>query len=157
MSGIYEIKEKEKTKDQLIKELIEMRRKIVDFEAIEIKHKRIKEAIKCRLKSEKTVSTVLSRFVGIYDIDYAINASLADIGKLCNANRAYLFLFNDNKTTMSNTHEWCAKDINPQRENLKDVPSDMFQWWMKRLLNEEVIHIKDVSKLPVEANCRSKG
>jgi putative nucleotidyltransferase with HDIG domain len=149
MSGIYEMREKEKTKDQIIKELVETHRKI--FKEIETKHKRIEEAIKCRLKFEKTVSTILSRFVGVYDIDYAINASLADVGKLCNANRAYLFLFNDNKTTMSNTHEWCAKGINPQIENLKNISSDMFHWWMKKLLNGEVIHIKDVSKLPVEA------
>ena len=40
------MKEKEKTKDQLIKEVIEMHRKIVDFEAIEIKHKRIEEELR---------------------------------------------------------------------------------------------------------------
>ena len=45
MGGIYEIKEKEKTKDQLIKEVIEMRRKIVDFEVIKIKHKRIEKEL----------------------------------------------------------------------------------------------------------------
>ena len=51
MSGIYEIKGKEKTKDQLIKEVIRMRRKIVDFEAIEIKHERIEKELK-RVRDE---------------------------------------------------------------------------------------------------------
>ncbi len=45
MSDIYIMRGKEKTKDQLVEEVIEMRRKIVDFEAIEIKHERIEKEL----------------------------------------------------------------------------------------------------------------
>lgn len=45
MSGIYKMREKEKTKDQIVEEVIGMRRKIADFEAIEIKHKRIEKEL----------------------------------------------------------------------------------------------------------------
>jgi hypothetical protein len=45
MSSIYEMNEKEKTKDQLVEKIIGMRRKIVDFEAIEIKYKRVEKEL----------------------------------------------------------------------------------------------------------------
>ena len=45
MSDIYKMREKEKTKDQIVEEVIGMHRKIVDFEAIENKHKRIEKEL----------------------------------------------------------------------------------------------------------------
>jgi len=109
------------------------------------------EKIKFRVELEKTISFISSRFVGISDIDESINAMLEDIGKLSGASRAYLFLFNEDGATMDNTHEWCAEGVSPQIDNLKSCPMDMAPWWMKKLRNNETIHIIDVSKLPVEA------
>jgi len=70
--------------------------------------KKAEEAIKRRLDFEETVATISSRFVGTSDTDAAINDSLADVGKLSKANRAYLFLSREGGTVMDNTHEWCA-------------------------------------------------
>ncbi len=115
------------------------------------KCKEAEETIRFRLKFEKTISSVSSRFVGISDINDAITDTLEDIGKLSGASRAYLFLFNEDGITMDNTHEWCAEGVNPQIENLQNCPMDMAPWWMKKLRNNETIHITDVSKLPMDA------
>ena len=115
------------------------------------KLKQAEETIEFKLELEKTISFISSRFVGISDIDESINAMLEDIGKLSGASRAYLFLFNEDGATMDNTHEWCAEGVSPQIDNLKSCPMDMAPWWMKKLRNNETIHIIDVSKLPVEA------
>jgi len=118
--------------------------------------KRAEDQIKRRLKFEKTISDISSRFVGVSKIDNSINASLADMGKLSGAGRAYLFLLNKDGATMDNTHEWCAEGVSPQIDNLKNLPCEMFPWWMDKLLKGETIHIMDVSRLPTEAKAEKK-
>ncbi|MBI2849911.1 MAG: PAS domain S-box protein [Chloroflexi bacterium] len=113
--------------------------------------KKMEEALEHRLDFERTASNVSSRFVNATDMDSAINASLADIARLSKASRAYLFLFNRDRTTLDNTHEWCADGVSPQIDNLKNVPADMFPWWMTKLRKGEIIRIEDVSKMPEEA------
>lgn len=118
--------------------------------------KQAEKQIKHRLEFEKTVSNISSQFVGVLGFDEAINASLADLGRMSAASRAYLFLFRENKAIMDNTHEWCAEGVSPQIDDLKNLPSDMFPWWMKKLHNGEVIHIKDVSNMPTEAKAEQE-
>ncbi|MBI2958382.1 MAG: GAF domain-containing protein [Chloroflexi bacterium] len=99
----------------------------------------------------KKLAAISARFVDPKELDEAINASLADIGVLSRAGRAYLFLLREGGTIMDNSHEWCAPGVSPQIDNLKNLPVDTFPWWMARLRNGEVIHITDVSRLPPEA------
>ncbi|MBU4312410.1 MAG: PAS domain S-box protein, partial [Candidatus Omnitrophica bacterium] len=113
--------------------------------------KRIEGFINRRLEFEKTASHVSFRFINLTNINDAINTSLADMGKLTGASRSYLFLFKEDGEKMDNTYEWYAEGVSPQIDNLQNLPSDMVPWWMRKLRNGEVIHIKDVSKLPLEA------
>ena len=121
-------------------------------EAVERQERRrAEESIRRRLKFEKTVSDISSRFVGIFDIDDAINASLTDMGRFSRSSRAYVFLIREDGTMMDNAHEWCAEGVSPQIDNLKKLPVAEFPWWMKKLHKGEVIQIEDVSKVPAEA------
>jgi PAS domain S-box-containing protein len=119
------------------------------------KRRLVEEAMKLRLEFEKTVSNISSGFV-VSDIDRAINRSLEDMGRLSGASRAYLFLYSEDGTAMNNTHEWCAEGVAPQIENLQGLPTDMIPWWMEKLRNGEVIHVKDVSRMPAEAEAEKK-
>ncbi|MCD4806790.1 MAG: PAS domain S-box protein [Methanococcoides sp.] len=105
-----------------------------------------------KLEIEKAVSSISSLFVFSDDIEHNINKALEDISKICESSRSYIFLFNDDGTTMDNTHEYCKKGTSCQKENLQDLPLDMFPWWMKKLNNGESICISDVSALPEEAS-----
>lgn len=91
-----------------------------------------------------------------YKIDKAINLTLQIVGEYANVDRSYLFLFRNNQQIMDNTHEWCAESIEPQIENLQGVPSKIFPWWMKHLLKHEIIHIPQVSELPLEASAEKE-
>ncbi|OGO01573.1 MAG: hypothetical protein A2Y59_04435 [Chloroflexi bacterium RBG_13_52_14] len=114
------------------------------------------EVIRRRLEFEKTVSAISSRFVGVFDIDDAINASLADMGRFSKAGRAYIFLMGEDGVTMDNTHEWCAESVNPQMENLKNLPLVNFPWWMEKLRKGEVIQIEDISRMPSGAKAEKE-
>ena len=118
--------------------------------------KHAEERMKHRLNIERLVSTISSRFVGVYDIDRAIDASLRDLGRFSKADHAYLFRINADGTVMSNTHEWCAEDVTPQRENLQNLKLDMFPWWVNKLYSGDYIHIRDVSIMPEEALAEKK-
>ena len=103
------------------------------------------------LALKDVVATVASRFVGIHDLDDAVEASLADMGIQCKASRAYLFHIRPDGAVMDNTHEWCAEGVVPQKDNLQALPVEVFPWWMDKLHKGEVIHITDVAQLPPEA------
>jgi PAS domain S-box-containing protein len=113
--------------------------------------KRIEMVLKRRLEFEKTISMVSSRFVDPIDLDDTINESLRDIGTYSRASRAYFFIFNSDYSRMDNLQEWCADGVAPQIHNLKNLPTAIFPWWMKKLNKGEIIHINDVSKLPLQA------
>jgi PAS domain S-box-containing protein len=99
---------------------------------------------------ERTMRIISSRFVGTFDMD-EIDASLADLGKLSGASRAYLFLLSGDSQLMSNTHEWCAQGVRPEIDNLQRLPTTIFPWWKDKLQKGETIHIKNVSDMPKEA------
>jgi len=101
---------------------------------------------------ETIISTVSSRFLESGDFDFAVNSSLRDMGILSKADRAYLFLFNDDKTLMKNTHEWCAEEVSPRIHKFQDLRTESFPWWIKQLQNGKVIHIMDLLNLPIEAH-----
>jgi len=130
----------------------------VAFTAIDITPlKKAEEELKRRIDFEKTVSGISARFVEIADINNAINVSLAEMGLLAQAHRAYLFLIRpDDELIMDNTHEWCAKGVKPEIQNLQNLPLNRFPWWQQKLINETAIEIPDVSKLPRQAQAEKE-
>jgi signal transduction histidine kinase/PAS domain-containing protein len=104
------------------------------------------EAIQRRLEFEETIARVSSRFVRISDLDATINDSLADIGKLSQSSRAYLFLLGENNI-MTNTHNWYADAAGPQVNKFLPIPGNNFPEWMTELKNGNVIHIPDVPSM----------
>lgn len=114
--------------------------------------KRIEEILRHRTDFEKTIAAISRRFVTLSDFDTAVSASLEDAGRMCKAGRAYLFQLRDNGAAIDNTHEWCNEGVTPEKQNLQNLPSTTFPWWMAKLNANEVIHITDVSMLPAEAS-----
>ena len=118
--------------------------------------KSAEEALKRRLETEKTISEVSSCFVNPDNIDDAISSSLANVGLLSGASRAYLFRFRENGTIMDNVHEWCAEGVSPQIKNLQSLSTDRFPWWMTKLRGGEAVQIEDASKMPPEARAEQE-
>lgn len=97
------------------------------------------------------VYRIASSFVSLDDIDTIFNTALTSLGQVCGAGRAYVFLFDDARAVMNNTHEWCAAGVEPQIEMLQSLPLEMFPWWMEKLKNGEMILVPDVSLMGPEA------
>ncbi|MEJ2248998.1 MAG: PAS domain S-box protein [Candidatus Lokiarchaeota archaeon] len=113
--------------------------------------KEAEEIIQKRLKFEKLVSDLSSRFVVIRNLDKVINETLEEIGKFSKADRSSLILIDNENVFMRNTHEWCAQGIKSEKESFQFILMDNFPWWIKKLHENEYIHISDVSKLSDKA------
>jgi len=92
----------------------------------------------------------------VSETDAAVNQALEGIGALTGSDRSYVFLLDEEKETVDNTHEWCAPGIEPQRENIQGLPWDTIPWWMAGLWRFETIYIPRVAEMPPEAAAEKK-
>ncbi|MBD3195796.1 MAG: PAS domain S-box protein [Candidatus Lokiarchaeota archaeon] len=113
--------------------------------------KQAEQIIKTRLKSEKIISAISSRFIVIEDLDQVISDSLRDIGRFSNSDRASFYLFDDDNISMRISHEWINQEEFSLKENLQYFFIDTFPWWKKRLEKGDFIQILNVEKLPEDA------
>ncbi|MFM1999401.1 MAG: hypothetical protein RL204_1348, partial [Bacteroidota bacterium] len=82
--------------------------------------------------------------------DDVLNSVIGGIGEFSRVDRSYLFLLSEDGLTMSNTHEWCTEGVSAERENLQDIPCEIFPMWMKTLQSGEEVYITDVQNLSDE-------
>lgn len=109
-----------------------------------------------KLEIEKLLSEISSEFIHTKDIDASIIESFAKLAAKTHASRVYLFMLDSENETMSNTHEWCAKGVSAEINNLQNLPLSIFPWWMQKLYNNEIIDVADVSKMPPEAKAEQE-
>lgn len=111
------------------------------------------ETLYYHLELEKLLSRISTRFVELTfeDIDECINLALKEIGQFMDVDRSYVFQFSEDLKLMHNTHEWCAKNISSQIENLQNLPTEEYSWTMQMLHGYDVLKIPDVEELPTEA------
>ncbi|HGG0417875.1 GAF domain-containing sensor histidine kinase [Clostridium botulinum] len=97
------------------------------------------------------LSNISSKLVNInLRKEYLIEECLEKLGKKTNSCRAYIFLFRNNLEYMDNVYEWCAKGISSEKNNLQDLKTSLFPWWMNELKNNKIIIIENVEKMTAE-------
>ncbi len=104
-----------------------------------------------RVRHERAVATIASRLVAPGDLDAAIEESLAEIGRLCGADRAHLFLFDATGEAISNTHEWCEEGATSKQQSRQNVPMHAFTWALAQINMGLTVAVPDIAKLPPEA------
>lgn len=80
--------------------------------------------------------------------DASISEALEVIGKFVNADRAYLFRYDFEKDTMSNTHEWCAEGISSEIGNSQNIPNASLPEILEIHRRGEVYVLEDIDELP---------
>jgi PAS domain S-box-containing protein len=109
--------------------------------------------LRSRQEFVKLMESISIRFISCHldTLDTEITFALEKIGSIVNADRSYVFLFDESGKTMSNTHEWCATGVEPQKNNLQSLPMDMFPWWISQLKAKQDIQFSRIADLPPEA------
>lgn len=92
---------------------------------------------KCSQESNEflqSFSNISSKLIKIkLDKEYLIEECLEEIGEKTDSSRAYIFLFRDDFKYMDNVYEWCAKGVSAEKNNLQNLKTDFFSWWLKNL------------------------
>ena len=119
--------------------------------------KRVEEDIRHRSAFQMLLIDLAIGFVNkpLSDLDYSINRVLALVGEFSGVDRVYLFHYDYEKETMSNTHEWCASGIHPDIQNLQDMPYKELLEWVSSHRRGEVVYIPDVKGLVAESVFRA--
>ncbi|HNY13188.1 MAG TPA: sigma 54-interacting transcriptional regulator, partial [Candidatus Wallbacteria bacterium] len=120
--------------------------------------KRDEDILKYRLEWENLLLKLLTKFtdVKLADIDGEITAALGEIGNFSGVDRCYIFLFDENITMMSNTHEWCRKGIEPMISQNQNIPFFIDSYWGKKLEKFEINYVANIKNLPPEAEHERK-
>ncbi|MFZ5628018.1 MAG: PAS domain S-box protein [Spirochaetota bacterium] len=87
-------------------------------------------------------------------LDAAINEAMKQLGESTGADRFYVFAYDWEKKTGSNTHEWCAPGIEAQIQTLQNFPLEAFADWIEWHKDGKVHIINDVATLPEDSNLR---
>ncbi|MFC0679090.1 putative bifunctional diguanylate cyclase/phosphodiesterase [Lysobacter korlensis] len=112
-----------------------------------------RERLEQRLVFERLIASLSTELIHASpaQIDALIEQALGRIGQLFAVDRAYLFRFNVERTTHSNTHEWVEEGVSREASNLQDIPVTHFPWLMQELLAGREVHVPVVEQLPDEA------
>ena len=110
------------------------------------------QSLKYRDQFEAIMIELAIRFLSapLEEMEVTFNEGLAKLGEFCGVDRAYIFRFEDDLRLMSNTHEWCSPETQPEISNLQHLSVDLVPAWMSRLKRSEIIYIPDLSQLDSE-------
>lgn len=117
----------------------------------DISHRREKdEIIRQQLELQDLLIKISSTYINIdlAEVENAIQHSLEDMGRFVGADRVYIFEYDFNSQTVSNTFEWCAEDIPAEIDNLQQVPIAYIPQWVEQHRQGEPFYIPDVGQLP---------
>ncbi|KUL20640.1 response regulator [Chlorobium limicola] len=89
------------------------------------------------------------------ELDSSINRALALVGEFLKVDRTYLFRYDFEKETMSNTHEWCGEGVSAEKDNLQNIPNSTLPDWVSTHLKGRIVHIPNVQELPEDSSLKS--
>lgn len=97
-------------------------------------------------RSETVLNKCLQQLFSTMNPEESIEKVLAYIGKIFLCDRSYIFEFSE-KERVSNTYEWCAKDIIPQKDILQDELLDSIYWWIEKFRKNQIVVIEDLENI----------
>jgi len=104
----------------------------------------------------QTLVEVSSSFINLSEkeISKVIQTNLERLGKFLEADRMYIFKYNWDTYTTSNTYEWCAEGIEPQIEYLQNYSMEGVEDWANSHKKGEPTYVEEVAKLDPEDQLR---
>jgi PAS domain S-box-containing protein len=127
--------------------------KIINYIAIKediTLRKAMEESLEQQSHLRKILIEISSGFINIPfdEVGQAVNLALQKMAQFVNADRAYTFDYNWEKGVCDNIYEWCAPGIEPEIDNLQNVPLDMMKDWVAAHQKGEPMYVPDVFQLP---------
>lgn len=115
--------------------------------------KNANEFIHQQIKEQQLINLISSEFVSAdyKNIESKIQFMLEKTGQFFRVDRSYILRYYEDSEIETNTHEWCANNINSEKDSINHVSLNNFPWWKKQVIKKSIIHIGNVNDLPEEA------
>ena len=112
--------------------------------------------LKTLAELQQVLMNIAMKYINIDtdEVNDSIQSSLQDLGRFTKSDRAYIFEYNWVSDTCNNTYEWCEDGIEPQIEDLQNVPLEMIPYWVETHRKGEVMNIPDVFALDINDGVR---
>jgi PAS domain S-box-containing protein len=113
-----------------------------------------------RAELERLIVEISAQFIDtpLDRLDADIEEALGRVGAFVGADRSYVFLYDGDpemeplaEVTESNTHEWCAEGVTPEKDNLQDIPCSEIPWWTAQMCQKEPLVVPSVADMPADA------
>jgi signal transduction histidine kinase len=116
---------------------------------IEVSQLEKDKIIERHLRFQDLLISISTKYINsdLSDIDKLVRESLQQIGEFVTSDRSYIFSYDFVNNTCSNTYEWCAEDIEPELDNLQNIPLDYITHWLEAHKKGEAFYVEDVSLL----------
>jgi PAS domain S-box-containing protein len=110
-----------------------------------------------QLKLQEILIEIASDYINVDEaqVDSVIQVSLEKMCRFVNADRSYIFDYDFIAETTSNTYEWCNDGVEPEIQNLQDVPMELFPQWISEHQKGRPFYVPDV--LALDANGSEGG
>lgn len=116
------------------------------------KSKEAQEEIRKLAKLQHLLIKMASNYINlkIDEMEEGIKQSLMEMGIFAEADRAYIFEYNWENNTCTNTYEWCTDGISKEIENLQNVSLDNLQDWVTAHKIGKPLIVQDIYLLEKE-------
>jgi len=106
-----------------------------------------------QLDLETRIAGLSRRFlaIGTDEIDQTIRESLADLAALAESDRSWLVSFDSQTGDIHDVFEWNGENVPSQTNDLVADNPLSFTWTAGRIFRGQVVHVKEPSELPGEA------
>jgi len=107
-----------------------------------------------QLKLQEILIEIASDYINVDEaqVDSVIQASLEKMCRFVNADRSYIFDYDFIAETTSNTYEWCNDGVEPEIQNLQDVPMELFPQWISEHQKGRPFYVPDVLALDADGS-----
>ena len=106
--------------------------------------KQAEESLRYQLAFEQLVMSISTDFLNLRseEIDGGIERALQQIGEFAGVDASYIFLFGEDGTQASMTHEWVSPGIEPERDRWQNISIATFSPAIEGLKRGEVLYIQ---------------
>ncbi len=118
-----------------------------DLEVLRNELKQLRQDTEDRIRCENITNAAMKEALKQNHPDDEINCFLEYIGRGLAVDRIYIFEDNFEADETSNTYEYCAPNVNPEIDNLQDIPRTAVTWWYDQFEKGNDIHIVDLEAI----------
>lgn len=116
------------------------------------KSKEAQEEIRKLADLQNLLIKMASKYINLRvdEMEEGVKQSLMEMGIFAEADRAYIFEYNWEMQTCTNTQEWCAEGISQEIENFQNLPVEEISEWAKLHSEGKPLIVPDIYLLEKE-------